>query len=98
MNTLTFKDGTVVKTELSIKEYLKRYNRLDILRILMEGYESGEGFSICYKAIKAQSKNNGFTGIIRLTFSEKDFLGYLEPESEEEKEILSYLALKDTSE
>lgn len=77
MNKYTFKDGTQVTSKLDGKEMLKRMRRLDTLRVLTEGYEEGEGVNICKKACKAYNKLEGFTGVIRLTFSEKDFLGYM---------------------
>jgi len=76
MRRIAFKDGKVVTTKLSVAETINRLNRLDSLRVLTEGYESGAGLSICNKARKAYNQNNGFTGIIHLTKTEKDFLSY----------------------
>ena len=59
-----------------IAYYKTRYERLDTLRVVTEGYNSSEGLSICRKASKAEDMEH-FTGIIRLTFQEKDFLGYI---------------------
>ena len=56
---------------------LKRMRRLDILRVLTEGYEEGTGRGICDKALRAYNKTDSFTGIIRLTAGEKDFIGYM---------------------
>ena len=72
-----FNDGHTITSKLNTKEVLQRMRRLDILRVLTEGYEEDEGFSICKKAINAYEKADNFTGIIRLTFLEKDFLSYL---------------------
>ena len=77
MKRYTFKDGHQITSKLSAKEITKRMDRLDWLRVLTEGYEEGEGFNICQKAIKAYNKTDNFTGIIRLTTIEKDFLSYL---------------------
>lgn len=73
----TFVDGHKHTSKLDIRECIKRMNRLDTLRVLTEGFEDGCGASICSKAIKAYNKEDNFTGIIRLTFLEKDFLGYV---------------------
>lgn len=83
-------------TYLSVDEFNIRYKRLDTLRVLMEGYEEGSGLSIYKKAVKAANAEH-FTGIIRLTFTEKDFLGYrLEDEwlSDYQKSVISFYAKK----
>lgn len=93
MKRYTFKDGTKVTSKLDSKELLKRMNRLDTLRVLTEGYEDGEGANICKKAWRAYNQLNGFTGIIRLTILEKDFLGYmLESDmlDDEDREVINY--------
>lgn len=77
MNTFRFSNGDIVTTHLSQKLCLERMNRLDRLRVLTEELDSPEGRSICRKAIRAYNKLDGFTGIIRLTTLEKDYLGYL---------------------
>lgn len=77
MRKYTFTDGTVVTTKLSSKEMVKRMDRLDTLRVLTEGYTEGDGLTICKKALRAYNKLNGFTGIIRLTMNEKEFLDYM---------------------
>lgn len=88
MRKYRFVDGHEVTTKLSLDEMLKRMNRLDWLRVLTEGYEDGEGKSICDKALRAYNKTENFTGIIRLTAIEKDFLGYrLEDSMNTEKDI-----------
>jgi len=69
--------GELVRTNLLAKEMLKRMKRLDTLRVLTEQHECEEGKSICKKALKAYNKLDGFTGIIRLTFLEKDWLAYM---------------------
>ena len=93
MKKYTFKNGDVVTSELDSKELCIRMRRLDILRVMTEGYESGEGFNICQKALRAYNKVKGFTGIIRLSSTEKDFLSYLYENSHndnEEIEVLNY--------
>lgn len=82
-------------TRLSVKELQKRYHRLDTLRVLTEGYEIGEGYSIYQKASRAENQpDEYFTGIIRLTNSEKEFLSYILDENpyliEYDKEVLRY--------
>ena len=57
--------------------FWKRLQRLETLILLTEQHESGEGRSICKKALRAYNNTNNFTGIIRLTVLEKDWLGYL---------------------
>lgn len=88
-----FSTGELVKTNLLSKEMLKRMKRLDTLRVLTEQHECEEGKSICKKALKAYNKLDGFTGIIRLTFSEKDWLAYmLEDEfiDDEDRECIEF--------
>lgn len=88
MHTYRFTDGHIITSKLGIDEVLKRMNRLDWLRVLTEGYEDGEGKSICDKALKAYDKTDNFTGIIRLTFLEKEFLSYrLEDNMNTQKDI-----------
>lgn len=97
MKKYTFTNGDVVTSKLNQQELLTRMRRLDTLRVLTEGYEEGEGKNICKKALNAYNKIEGFTGIIRLTFLEKDFLGYcLESEylSAEEKEVINFYITK----
>lgn len=88
MTTYTFSNGDIISTELSKEEMMKRMSRLDTLRVMMEGYDEGEGLSIFKKAWKAYNKNDNFTGIIRLNTLEKDFLSYkLEDEFISDSEI-----------
>lgn len=77
MNRYTFTNGDVMTSALSADELIKRLRRLDTLRVMTEQYECEEGKNICKKALRAYNKMNHFTGIIRLTFLEKDWLGYL---------------------
>ena len=77
MKKYTFNDGTVVTSRLSKEEMLKRMRRLDTLRALTEQHDCPTGRSICRKALAAYDKLNDFTGIIRLTFQEKDWLSYM---------------------
>ncbi|MFG6344640.1 MAG: hypothetical protein K1W35_12940 [Lachnospiraceae bacterium] len=72
-----FTDGHEITTNLSIDEALKRMNRLDTLRVLTEQYDCEEGISITKKALRAYDKKDNFTGIIHLTFLEKDWLSYM---------------------
>lgn len=76
MFKITFKSGRVMETKLEVKEVIARLDRLYALVSICEAYE-GCGASICAKALKAAEKNNNFTGIIRLTSTEKEFLSYL---------------------
>lgn len=92
MRKLRFTDGHEIITNLEPKEVLVRMNRLDNLRVLTEGFETGEGKAICKKALRAYDKKE-FTGIIRLTFLEKDFLGYMLENTcntEEDIETINY--------
>lgn len=73
----TFSDGTVVTSQLKQDVMLQRMRRLDILRVLTEQIENPQAQNICRKAVNAYNKLDGFTGVIRLTASEKDWLGYL---------------------
>lgn len=82
-----FKDGHVCTSTLEKDELLKRMNRLDVLRILTEGYECGTGKEICKKVIRAYNKEENFTGIIRLNLIEKDFLSYCLKSDMTEKEM-----------
>lgn len=93
MTKYTFKNGDIVYSNLNKEELIKRTKRLDVLRVLTEGFEEGYGVSICNKARKAYNKVNNFTGIIRLSFSEKDWLGYLlesDMLSDEDREVIQY--------
>ena len=93
MKKYTFKNGDVMTSKLTADELVKRLRRLDVLRVLTEGYEFGEGESICKKALRAYNKMNGFTGIIRLTAIEKDFLRYMVENScisDEEIEVVNF--------
>lgn len=99
MKTYKFTNGDIITSKLEPEELINRMRRLDTLRVLTEGYESGEGSNICRKALKAYNNSNNFTGIIHLTSSEKDFLGYLFEGmmTEEEKEVVTfYLRQKGT--
>lgn len=75
----TFNDGTVYTSVLPKDIFIDRLARLDTLRVLTECYlgEASYGDSICRKAINAYNKYDNFTGIIRLSFGEKDWLAYL---------------------
>lgn len=70
-------NGSQVTTKLSREEAVKRFNLLDSLIVLTEGYQYGHGVTICQKAVKAYYKSNDFTGIIRLNNLEKEFLMYI---------------------
>lgn len=91
--TYTFKDGHKCTSNLEKAELIKRMNRLDTLRVLTEGFEEGEGRNICDKALRAYNKTENFTGIIRLSLLEKDFLGYMldsDMNSEEDIEVIKF--------
>lgn len=93
MTKYTFKNGDIITSNLNADELIKRMRRLDVLRVMTEGYEEGEGVKICQKALRAYNKVDGFTGIIRLTTTEKDFLGYLYENNhidEEEIKVLDF--------
>lgn len=77
MYRYTFRDGHTITSKLEKEEMLERMNRLDWLRVLTEGYTYGVGAGICQKALRAYDKAENFTGIIRLTLEEKDFIGYM---------------------
>nr|DAH13056.1 MAG TPA: hypothetical protein [Caudoviricetes sp.] len=77
MITYLFSDGRYCTSKLDGVELNKRMRRLDLLRVMTEGYESGVGYGICQKALRAYKKTENFTGIVRLTTVEKDFLSYL---------------------
>ena len=76
MNRYTFTSGKVFTSKLNKDEVLKRMNRLNTLMVLLEENENKYGRNIYEKALKAYNKTEGFTGIIHLTFSEKDWLSY----------------------
>lgn len=93
MRKYTFKDGTVVTTKLSSKEMIKRMDRLNLLRVITEGFTEGVGRGICEKALRAYNKLNGFTGIIRLTYTEKEFLDYMLEDKfldDEDREVIKF--------
>ncbi len=85
MFTYTFTDGFKCTSKLEKPELMKKMKRLDNLRVLTEGFTEGVGRGICDKALRAYYKAENFTGIIRLTGIEKDFLAYmLEGRTDEE--------------
>lgn len=77
MKKYKFRDGTVMTSRLDQAELMRRINRLDTLRVLTEQHDCPEGRSICRKALAAYNKLDDFTGIVRLTFREKDWLRYM---------------------
>lgn len=93
MTTYKFSNGDVVTTKLPKDEMLKRMRRLDILRVMTEGFSEGDGADICRKSLRAYDKVEGFTGIIRLKRTEREFLSYmLESDmlSDEEIEVIRF--------
>lgn len=93
MNRYTFSNGDVLLSKLPKEEVAKRCKRLDTLRVLVEQHECSEGKSIYKKAFRAFNKVNGFTGIIRLTFTEKDWLSYMlenENNTSEDIEVINF--------
>lgn len=87
MKRYTFADGHQITSKLDAQEILKRMDRLDWLRVLTEGYEEGCGRQICEKAIKAYDKTENFTGIIRLSIHEKDFISMMMEGNTDQKDI-----------
>lgn len=88
LKKIRFTDGHEITTKLSIEEAVKRMNRLDTLRVRIEDCDCKEGISISKKALRAYDKQDNFTGIIHLTYLEKDWLSYcLESEFNDEEEI-----------
>lgn len=77
MYKYTFSDGHTTTSNLSRNEIAKRMDHLNTLIVITEQYEDGPGQRICQKALNAYNKSDNFTGIIRLTFAEKDWLSYL---------------------
>ena len=93
MKAYRFNDGHRITSKLPADEIMKRMRRLDLLRVMTENHEEGHGRDICDKAWRAYNKTDNFTGIIRLTFSEKDWLGYkLEDQylDEEDREVIRF--------
>lgn len=93
MKTYKFTNGDIITSNLNSKELMKRMRRLDVLRVLTENYETGVGTNICKKALAAYNKMDNFTGIIRLTKTEKEFIGYMlenEFNNEEDIEVLKF--------
>ena len=94
MKRYTFKDGHSITSKITdSREIMRRLNRLDWLRVLTEGYTEGEGYSICKKAWRAYNKVDNFTGVIRLTSLEKDFLGYMldgDMIDDHDREVINY--------
>lgn len=83
----------MIVTKLDIFEAKKRLDRLNTLIVLVEGYDDGEGKSIYDKALRAYEKYDNFTGVIRLSNSEKDWLSYLlecDMISEKERKVIKY--------
>lgn len=77
MKKYTFKNGDVMISKLSSDELMQRIRRLDTLRVMTEQHECKEGRNICKKALNAYNKKEQFTGIIKLTGLEKDWLSYM---------------------
>lgn len=87
MTTYIFKDGHKCTSKLNASEVINRMNRLSWLIVLTEPYEDGEGKSICEKALRAYNKKDNFTGIIKLTASEREFLNYKLEDNDNKKDI-----------
>ena len=77
MYKYTFNNGDVVTSNLPKDELIKRMDRLGTLIALTEQHESPIGRSICKKAVQALHKSLNFTGVIRLTSLEKEWLSYM---------------------
>ena len=82
LHLISFKDGFTCTTYLDTDICVDRMKNLDNLRVLVEGYDAGEGKRIYEKAVAAYNKRDHFTGIIRLSTTEKDFLGYILAEND----------------
>jgi hypothetical protein len=88
LKKIRFTDGHEITTKLSAEEAVKRMNRLDTLRVRIEECDCDAAQSIVKKALRAYDKEDNFTGIIRLSFWEKDWLAYcLESDFNDEEEI-----------
>lgn len=87
MKRYTFKDGHQITSRLDAEEILRRMDRLDWLRVLTEGYEEGTGRQICEKSIRAYEKAENFTGIIRLSIIEKDFISMMMEGNTDQRDI-----------
>lgn len=72
----TLNNGKVIYSYLTPEQLNERYIRLDDLRILVEDFE-GEPYEPIYKKAVRALNANPFTGIIHLSFAERDALGYL---------------------
>lgn len=93
MKTYRFTNGEVMTSKLSASIIIQRLKRLDILRVMTEQHGCKEGISICNKAVRAYNKMEGFTGIIRLTAIEKDWLTYMLENScitNEERKVVAF--------
>jgi hypothetical protein len=92
--TYTFNDGHKTTSDLPAEEVIKRMDRLSHLIMLLEGFDEGSVYNDIYKkALAAYNKTDNFTGRIRLSFTEKDNLGYLldrEMNTEEDIKVLKY--------
>lgn len=83
----------IMTSKLPWTEVFKRSRRLDLLRVMVEEHACEEGRSICKKALRAYDKLNNFTGVIKLTSCEKEWLSYmLENEflSDEDREVIKF--------
>lgn len=63
-------------TKLSNEELKNRLSRLAKLICIFEEHTDEKGSSICQKAVRAYNKTDNFTGIIKLTSLEKEFISY----------------------
>ena len=92
--TYTFNDGHKTTSDLPAEEVIKRMDKLSRLIVLLEGFDEGSVFNDIYeKAVTVYNKKDNFTGRIRLTFTEKDNLGYLldrKTNTEEDIKVLKY--------
>lgn len=94
MYRYTFDDGHQITSMLPANEVNKRMKRLAHFIMLLEGFDEGSVFNNIYKkALRAYNKTDNFTGMIHLTFNEKDNLGYLldrQMNTPEDEAILKY--------
>ena len=76
-NTYILLSGEKYKSNLPMDKFCEVFYRLCYLMVLTEEYDDEVYKNIHRKAKRAFDKMDGFTGIIRLTTLEKDFLGAL---------------------
>ena len=66
-----------ITSQLPWNEVQKRLKRLDSMISLLEGFDIGEYAKLYRRFYNAYITKDNFTGIVRLSSSEKELLGYL---------------------